>query len=86
MKKKLTLTIDETVSRRAKRLAKREGTSVSDIVEKYLTEKTSGETSWTPKNNSWTAGLLGSVQLPQELKNKDYKEIKEREILKKYGA
>jgi len=31
MKKKLTLTIDKSVSEKAKRLAKREGTSVSPV-------------------------------------------------------
>lgn len=86
MKKKLTLTIEESISKRAKRLAKREGTSVSEIVESYLAEKTSGETDWKPNENSWTAKLVGSVQLSGDLKEKDVKKIKEKEILKKYGA
>lgn len=86
MKKKLTLTVEESISERAKRLAKREGTSVSEIVENYLAEKTSEETDWKPKENSWTAKLVGSVQLPDELKEQDAKKIKEKQILKKYGA
>jgi hypothetical protein len=82
MKKKLTLSIDESVTRRAKRLAQREGTSVSEIVEKYLAEKTAEETGWKPAEGSWTARLLGVVPQSQE----DYKQIKEEEILKKYGG
>jgi hypothetical protein len=82
MKKKLTLSIDESVTRRAKRLAQREGTSVSEIVEKYLAEKTAEESGWKPEEDSWTARLLGAVPQSQE----NYKEIKEEEILKKYGG
>lgn len=82
MKKKLTLTIEESISKRAKRLAKREGTSVSEIVEQYLAEKTSEDTEWKPKENSWTAKMLGSIP---DLKESDIKKIKEKEILKKYG-
>ena len=38
--KKLTLYLDEEVIRQAKEQAQRSGTSVSDMVEKYLSEKT----------------------------------------------
>jgi len=86
MKKKLTLTIDETVTEQAKRLAKREGTSVSEIVEQYLRERTVEETGWKPEPGSRTAELLGSVQMPEKYKDKNYKQIKESEILKKYGS
>ncbi len=85
MKKKLTLTIEESISKRAKRLAKREGTSVSEIVEQYLAERTSEETGWKPEENSWTAKMLGSVPLSDKLKEGDIKKIKEKEILQKYG-
>lgn len=85
MKKKLTLTIEESISKRAKRLAKREGTSVSEIVEQYLAEKTSEDTEWKPKDGSWTEKMLGSVPISEELKESDIKKIKEKEILKKYG-
>lgn len=82
MKKKLTLSIDASVTRRAKQLAQREGTSVSEIVEKYLAERTSEETGWKPEPGSWTARLLGVVPQSQ----KDYKQIKEKEVLRKYGG
>ncbi len=38
--KKLTLYLDEEVIRQAKEHARRSGTSVSDMVEKYFSEKT----------------------------------------------
>jgi predicted CopG family antitoxin len=85
MKKKLTLTIDEEVTERAKRLAKRENTSVSEIVEEYLNHRTQGETDWKPDEDSKTARLLGALTLPEELKEMDYKKLKEKEILEKYG-
>lgn len=82
MKKKLTLTIDKTVSEKAKRLAKREGTSVSEWVEKMLNEKVQSASDWQPKPGSWTQKMLGSADLPGEI---NYKVLKEKEILKKYG-
>ena len=85
MKKKLTLTIDPDVTERAKRLAKRENTSVSEIVESYLAERTAIETEWKPDPDSKTAALLGSVTLPEGVRDMDHKELKERAILKKYG-
>ncbi|MEX2600378.1 MAG: DUF6364 family protein [Balneolaceae bacterium] len=84
MKKKLTLTIEESITRNAKRMARREGVSVSEIVERYLAEKISGETGWTPEEGSWTSGMMGSLHLPEKLDDSDYKTIKEREIFKKY--
>jgi len=85
MKKKLTLTINESVSLKAKRLARREGTSVSEMVENYLAEKTSQEQGWKPEKGSWTERLLGSVKLPEDIENADYKTLKERALQKKYG-
>lgn len=82
MKKKLTLTIDKTVSEKAKRLAKREGTSVSEWVEKMLNEKVQSSSDWQPEPGSWTRKMLGSADLPDDI---NYKKLKEKEILKKYG-
>lgn len=86
MKKKLTLTIEESVTRTAKRLAKREGVSVSEMVEGYLIERSAKERGWQPVEGSWTDQLLGSVHLSNEPADFDYKKIKEQEIQKKYGV
>jgi len=85
MKKKLTLTVDESISLKAKRLARREGTSVSEMVENYLAEKTSQDQGWKPEKGSLTERLLGSVKLPADMENADYKTLKERALRKKYG-
>lgn len=82
MKKKLTLTIEKEVTERAKVVARREGTSISQWVEDLLREKTARATDeWSPKPGSWTEKMLGSVSLPEDT---DYKALKEKEILKKY--
>ena len=85
MKKKLTLTIDKSVTEQAKQLAKRKGTSVSEMVEEYLKKRTAEESGWKPKSGSRTSKLLGCIKLPEKYKDKSYREIKEKEILKKYG-
>lgn len=82
MKKKLTLTIEKSVSEKAKRLAKKEGTSVSQWVEELLIEKTRSVSDWQPEPGSWTQKMLGSGEVPDR---RDYKEIKQEEILKKYA-
>lgn len=83
MKKKLTLTIEESVTKRAKQLARREGTSISQWVEQLLEEKTAESDGWSPEPGSWTNEMLGSADLPENL---DYKKIKESELLKKYNG
>lgn len=82
MKKKLTLTIEKSISEKAKRLAKKEGTSVSKWVEELLIEKTRSVSGWQPEPGSWTQKMLGAGEVPD---HRDHKEIKREEILKKYG-
>ncbi len=83
MKKKLTLTIEKEVTERAKVIARREGTSISQWVEDLLREKTArSRKKWSPQPGSWTENILGSVSLPEDI---DYKALKEKEIQKKYG-
>jgi hypothetical protein len=70
MKTKLTLTIDDSVIKRAKHYAKHSGKSISQIVEQYLdglsNEKIAG--GFSPKLQQ----LIGAIQLP-----KDFDEEKE---------
>ena len=70
---------------KAKRLAKREGTSVSEMVENYLAEKTSQDQGWKPEKGSLMERLLGSVKIPAGMENSDYKTLREAALLKKYG-
>lgn len=85
MKKKLTLTIEESVKNRAKKYADRHDTSISGMVEKYLDAVTKEDTGFTPEPGSWTESLIGVAKLPPEYEGMSYKQIKQKEILKKYG-
>jgi len=84
MKKKLTLTIEESVKNKAKRFANRNNSSLSEIIEKYL-DTISQEEEFQPEPGSWTESLYGSATLPKEYEGMTYKQIKEKEIFKKYA-
>ena len=81
MDAKLTLNIDIEIARKAKIYAKKEGRSLSDLVENYLkllTKNSSVENSeYTPR----VKALLGSVSLPKDF---DYKKELADSIAKKY--
>ena len=47
-RKKLTLSVDETVIRKAKRYAKRHATSVSQLVNRFLSQLDDGDRSDAP--------------------------------------
>ena len=70
MDAKLTLSIDEDVTRKAKVYARNEGRSLSDLVENYLKLLTKNspveDSEYTPRVKS----LLGCIKLPD---NFDYK-------------
>ncbi|MDZ7772397.1 MAG: DUF6364 family protein [Balneolaceae bacterium] len=85
MKKKLTLTVENAVKEKAKKYAAHNNTSVSQMVENYLEVLTREGSRYRPDPGSWTESLRGSAKLPEEYKNLDYKEIKEREIGRKHG-
>lgn len=77
MKKKLTLSIDDRISARAKRFARQQGTSVSDLVETYLAEIASkGGEQWEPPTGSVTASLLAAAKDASKI-GVDYKAEKE---------
>ncbi|HEX6983711.1 MAG TPA: DUF6364 family protein [Balneolaceae bacterium] len=85
MKKKLTLTIEESVKDRAKRFAEGHHTSISEMVEKFLESVTEKDIGFTPEPGSWTESMIGVAELPSEYEGMTYKQIKEKELLKKYG-
>ncbi len=69
MTTKLTLTIDDSVIALAKKYARKQGKSLSDIVEKYLmslTSKESAEETISPN----VLRLKGALSLPEDF---DYK-------------
>lgn len=80
MTTKLTLTIDDAVIAIAKKYAKQNGKSLSDIVENYL--KSLASKSKTEENISPSIlKLMGSVELPDDF---DYKKELSKGLAKKY--
>jgi hypothetical protein len=81
MDAKLTLNIDRDVARKAKVYAKKEGRSLSDLVENYLKLLTKNsaieDSEYTPR----VKALLGSVTLPKDF---DYKKELVDALVKKY--
>ena len=80
MTTKLTLTIDDAVILIAKKYAKQQGKSLSDIVENYLMSLTSNENTEeiiSPR----ILKLMGSIELPN---NFDYKKELTKGLAKKY--
>jgi len=82
MTTKLTLTIDDAVIAIAKKYAKQNGKSLSDIVENYLMSLSSKGN--TEENISPSVlKLMGSIELPD---NFDYKKELTKGLAKKYKS
>lgn len=83
MSSKLTLTVDKAIIEAAKKYAKTNGKSLSNIIEEYLKSLVHGKTDNAEFEISpLVQSLWGSVKpLPSSV---DYKEILEEELEKKY--
>ncbi len=84
MNTKLTLTMDKSIIERAKKYARGQDRSLSNLVENYLksityekTEKKETDEEIPPKVKS----LMGSVELPESF---DYKEEIQKYLAEKY--
>lgn len=81
MSTKLTLTVDKSVIDKAKRYAKKQGRSLSDLIENYLrtitTEEVNDDIEITPTVKS----ISGSFKLPE---NFDYKKALTEALSDKY--
>lgn len=83
MNKKLTLTIDKDVIRKAKKYSKSEGKSLSELVENFLKAASESETG-IPKHvqsTPLTRSLRGSFKEPADF---DYRKTLTEELGKKY--
>jgi hypothetical protein len=78
---KLTLNINKDVARRAKVYAKKEGRSLSDLVENYLKLLTKNSAIEDSEYSPRVKALLGSVTLPKDF---DYKKELADALVKKY--
>lgn len=81
MDAKLTLNIDKDVARKAKVYAKKEGRSLSDLVENYLKLLTKNSAIEDSEYSPRVKALLGSVTLPKDF---DYKKELVDALVKKY--
>jgi hypothetical protein len=81
MDAKLTLNIDRDVAHKAKVYAKKEGRSLSDLVENYLKLLTKNSTVEDSEYTPRVKALLGSVTLPKDF---DYKKELVDALVKKY--
>ena len=84
MSTKLTLTVDKRVIEEAKKYAKEQGRSLSNLIEDYLklliepSSPIHDEFEYSPIVKS----LKGSVKVKEE--DFDYREVLEEELMKKY--
>lgn len=70
MNTKLTLTIEEKIIRKAKMYAKKNGQSLSGLIENYLKMLTSLEKEWESELSPLVKSLKGSFKMPEDF---DYK-------------
>ncbi len=83
MNSKLTLSIEEQVIQRAKEYAKKQGRSLSNIVEEYLKSVSkSKKNSKKSKFHPLVEELCGSVKIPP---NKSYDELIGEALIEKYS-
>ena len=81
MDAKLTLNIDRDIAHKAKVYAKKEGRSLSDLVENYLKLLTKNSTIEDSEYTPRVKALLGSVTLPKDF---DYKKELVDALVNKY--
>jgi len=81
MDAKLTLNIDKDVASRAKVYARKEGRSLSDLVENYLKLLTKNSTTEDSEYTPLVKSLLGCISLPEDF---DYKKEISEYLAKKY--
>ena len=81
MNTKLTLTIEQTIIKKAKKYARQKGRSLSDIIENYLKIITKDEAKSAIEITPLTKSLKGSFKAPD---NFDYKKQLSRGLSEKY--
>lgn len=82
MSTKLTLLVEESVIEEAKVYAKKQGRSISNIVEEYLKTITATREKSTKELHPVIKNLWGSVKMSQ--KNMDYKNLLQDVLVQKY--
>ncbi|MCF8334854.1 MAG: DUF6364 family protein [Bacteroidales bacterium] len=81
MNAKLTLTVEQSLIKKAKQYAKSEGRSLSDIVENYLKVIVKEENTRVIDSTPIASSLRGSFKAPNDF---DYKKELSKGLSKKY--
>ncbi len=81
MQTKLTLTLDQSIIEQAKLYAKKQGRSLSDLIENYLKLVLKDNPQEVPLSPS-IRSLKGAVQLPKDF---EYKKELTKSLSAKYG-
>ena len=82
MNRKLTLTIEESIIDKAKEYVKKNGKSLSEVVENYLKMISETEHVNIEESTPITDSLRGSFKAPSEF---EYKDELTKELVKKYN-
>jgi len=80
MQTKLTLRLDDKLIRRAKRLSKKNGKSVSQMVADFFTHLEEPDDDWVEKLTPTVRSMLGVLK-GSKLDEKDYKAYLEKKYL-----
>jgi antitoxin component of RelBE/YafQ-DinJ toxin-antitoxin module len=83
-KKTLNLSIEEPIKRRAKRIAKQRGLSVSQFFEKLVTEQKDDEV-FTPTPGTAAYNIANAIPESEKLGEYDYKKLKAEMLEERYG-
>jgi antitoxin component of RelBE/YafQ-DinJ toxin-antitoxin module len=83
-KKTLNLTIEEPIKRRAKRIAKKRGMSVSQFFEEFITTQEDPD-EWTPDKGSAVERLMNLIPESEKMDNPDYDAMKYEALKEKYN-
>ena len=82
-KKTLNLSVEESIKRRAKRIAKQRGMSVSQFFEEMVTSQEDWE-EWTPTPGSAAEQIMNAIPESKKMDNPDYDKLKREALKEKY--
>jgi|AntRauTorckE6833_2_1112554.scaffolds.fasta_scaffold39443_2 antitoxin component of RelBE/YafQ-DinJ toxin-antitoxin module len=82
-KKTLNLSIEESIKRRAKRIAKQRGISVSRFFEKLVAEQEDPE-EFTPTSGSAAEQIMNAIPESKKVDDYDYDKVKYEALKEKY--
>jgi len=83
-KKTLNLSIEESIKRRAKRLARKRGMSVSRFFEKLVAEQEDPD-DYTPAPGSAAEKLMNAIPESEKMDDYDYDQLKYEALKEKYN-